>query len=359
MNLSNKTISNEDESVPLNLCVKKKSSAASQRRDRSAGAVDGLNSEDAATIKLVNALISSHQAKQQQQQQQPQSGPIHDAAALAVANAAISQQLQNLYNQNMMVQQQQQQLPPQPKKRGRKPKSAAVVNQNNQLSNFVDSLSTNVANNLLASHFASQQTAGMQNIPSTSAAPRKRGRPPTLSPPEVSLTSVPMAPSGSAVGNNKSKANNSGAFNPSAYPFNIFNNPELLANWPGLNALTTAAAAAASSSSSGADHHQFNNAQNLMNAKALQGLQQNFNNLLFNNLKNASAMSDSSMQPQQASVKPSKSRSNNSNKQQLEDANLFANLFRNSLLDMESNKNSSAHSSHANEKQIRIPLNHK
>lgn len=321
MNLSTKSkFSNNDDdvSVPLNLSVKKAAAAASTSSSSSTSANEANNKlVNNSSKMIVNNLFTSNRQ--------------------ALSHPLFNQQSSSSASPN-----------PQQKKRGRKPK--ALQSNNNaaaaQFLNFPGFAS--VANNFLSSgpFGPVTHTSTPNNAPTAEVKPRKRGRPPTLSPPHNSMQ--PMAAHGST-SNNHGKANSSsGAFS-SQYPFNLFNTPELVSSWPGLNALTAAAAAAAAAAAGS----PFSNSQNpfnlfkQFNAKDINNFNLNLLNSNLFNLKNLPAQDNEFM-----NAKAPKIERRAATKEESTSQSTSKNASNNSP------KSSYAHKPHPNDKQMRIPLNH-
>lgn len=284
MNLSTKSTfsGDEDSAAPLNLCVKKSSTTLKPNS----------SIERNKCINVVNNLV------------EPNHQPTHTFSTNPQSSSPIV---------------------PQQKRRGRKPK--ALLNNVEQLANLSE------ISSFLSSNAASQQIH--QIATNHDIKPRKRGRPPTLSPPHNSIAA------------HTSNLANSSSTLSSSYPFNLFNTPsDVLSSWPGLNALTAAAAAAAAAASGNPFGSQlaFNNIFNKLNSKDINNL-----NLLNTNLfglKNNSQEND---------FIPKLPK----NDKRIKEDNNFLSNFSSKNFDSSSvNKNSSAHKSHTNEKQLKIPLNH-
>ena len=315
MNLSTKSkfSNDEDVSVPLNLSVKKAATPSSSSNSNS------FEGSKLPSKLIVNNLVNSnrpvlshpllHQLQQhQQQQQQPSLTPP---------------------------------IIPQQKKRGRKPK--ALQNNNDSAHhhflNFADIAS--VANNFLSPNLTGQSThTSTPNNAIPETKPRKRGRPPTLSPPHNAMQSL------AAHASNLGKANTSGAFTP-AYPFNLFNTPDVLSSFPGLNALTAAAAAAAAATGNpfSNSHNPFN-LFNKLNAKEINNFNLNLMNTNLFNLKNQQSQENDFVNNKPHKPERKAKEEPNSNSQPSKNS------------ENSTSKGSFAHKPHPNEKQLRIPLNH-
>ncbi|KPM11598.1 toutatis-like protein [Sarcoptes scabiei] len=344
MNLSTKTSKissssfDEDVSAPLNLCVKKNDS----------------NNHVATVSKSDN-----HGKERSRQHQNNKSDSQTSNFIRNLAN--------NLSNPPIVAN-----IPPPQKKRGRKPKSML----NNLGDNQMISLPEFQANYLAASL---QQQQQQQPPPQ----PRKRGRPPTLSPQHNNPNLVKQLTSSLA---NQQIAS---AF-PNTYPFNYLNNPnaanEVLNRWPGLNALFAAAAAVTGNpllnNSNALSQNNQNPLQflqkinqkdlnpmnaNLLNLKSLAAALEQQSSIIsnsndfMNKLAKLDPVNFFQLQQQQQFLNHHKDESNLMKAQTFlppgiapPNIDLAALNSSNSL----NNKNSFAHKPNPSEKLIRIPLNH-
>ncbi|KAI2810366.1 hypothetical protein BLOT_001527 [Blomia tropicalis] len=334
MNLSTKSSipfgTDEDGSAPLNLSVKRTSNSSTTTTATSSSTAAAVNlsqtsnSQTLASKLLVNNLVAANNNNHSNSSSHHQN---------AFVNSLFSQQLQQQQQQAMVAAAANSlsSLMPQPKKRGRKPKSFQQPHHqqqqqqqqqvNDKLTNSFHQFSdlTAAMNQFMAAGASSLGHNASTSSPSSDIKPRKRGRPPTLSPPHSSLIAAHAA------------AAAAGSFPNSQNPFDIFN--KLQQN---------------------KDMNPFNNL-NLLNSN------------LFNNLKNFQSPTN-----EQFNIGLSKSSKSNERRQQQNHPQTStpkeatespsSSSRHNATSDVGNNtatpKGSFAHKQHSNEKQLRIPLNH-
>lgn len=322
MNLSTKPskasipCTEDDSAIPLNLCVKEGSNTSNGNNNGSSSSASRLDPSfysnkinNPQPYNLVKNLPTSSHSNRVQNNI-PSFNPFQ-----ALSQQQYLQQAQllpppQLQSQLQTLSQLQAQVPAQPqqKKRGRKPKS--ILNSEQIAGN-------DVPMNLLAAaaNIANQQL------------PRKRGRPPTLSPPHNTLMHN-LSSGKPAVSSN----NTPSAF-PNNYQLNCLLNPEFL---------NLALAAAA--------NPLFNNCQNPFMLNKIN--QKDLLNASLLNWKNSLAEQANNKLPINKFPDPGSSIPKDNAQTLLQpftSKSIEPSIF---------NKNSFAHKPTPNEKQLRIPLNH-
>lgn len=358
MNLSTKQrfANDEDASVPLNLSVKKTSTATSSSAAASSNDSSKLFVPPKHSVNSNNLAASNRQL---------------------LSNPFLNHGNQQLNFSAPLIQPQ--------KKRGRKPK--ALLNNNSFSGNNINHNINNINSLSLTNESFQQQllndpsflqlatnfmtnsgglghattnthtSTSTNHNASVEPKPRKRGRPPTLSPPHNSLQ--PMA--AHATTSQGGKTNSTSAFAATLNnPFNFLNTPNIpnilnndyMTGWPGLNALTAAVAASAAA----ATGNPFSNSPNSFdifkhyNQKDANNYNLNLMNQSLFNFKNLQTTQES-----QHDFKNNKA-SKTERRSKVEDVAVTQ-----STLKSAANSSSSktfAHKPHPNEKQLKIPLNH-